>query len=87
MGVDDWHDPSQLALVCLLRGAAMRVDEARRCLLLFNPAQAPVPFALPAGHWQVALDSSVAAVGTTVVAADNLLLGPHTLMVLRCTAT
>ena len=87
MGVDDWHDPNQLALACLLRGSAAHVSEARRCLLLFNPAQVPTPFALPSGGWQVVLDSSGAITGAPAVADGNLLLGPHTLMVLRCTAT
>ncbi len=87
MGVDDWHDTIQHALACLLVGTAARPAEARALLLLFNPAQTPVPFSLPPGHWQVVLDSHRAEAMEPAVAAGNLLLDPHTLMVLRCTPT
>ena len=87
MAVDDWHDPSQRALGCLLQGSVAGPGEATRCLLLFNPAQASTRFALPAGNWQVALDSSAAEPGARGLVCDHLLLGPHTLTVLRCTPT
>jgi len=86
MGVDDWHSATQFALACMLTGPADHAGAAHRLLLLFNPAPLPLAFALPSARWQVALDSSAAS-DARDVAADNLLLGPHTLMVLRCTAT
>lgn len=51
MQVDDWHHGGSLGFACLISGRAA-------LLICFNPEPLDIPFTLPAGQWQVALDSS-----------------------------
>jgi len=51
MQVDDWHHGGSLAFACLISGGSA-------LLICFNPEPLDIPFTLPAGLWQVVLDSS-----------------------------
>ena len=55
MGVEDWHDTDEHALMVRLGD----LDDA--LLLLFNAELAPREFVLPPGVWTVALSSAQAA--------------------------
>lgn len=61
MQLHDWHDGSQHAFACEIVGQADWLEGAPklyRLLIAFNPGSTPTLFALPQGHWQLALDSS-----------------------------
>jgi pullulanase/glycogen debranching enzyme len=56
MQVDDWHHGGSLAFACKI---VSHEDGGRAPLLIcFNPEPLDIPFTLPAGLWQLALDSS-----------------------------
>jgi glycogen operon protein len=75
----EWHDADDAAFAGLLSAAG---DTS--LLIAFNPAAAARRFALPAGVWQVALDSAgVQAEGS--VAADAVDVAAHALLVLQAT--
>ena len=71
----DWHDHAQ-------RGIGVRIERpgrsAQPLLLLFNPGDRELGFRLPAGRWQLLLDSSAEAPPAPavdcVVPARSLLL-------------
>jgi glycogen operon protein len=65
MQVDDWHHGTIGAFACLITGHATsgtsQVPDTGAhapLLLCFNPEALDIPFTLPIGDWQVALDSS-----------------------------
>ena len=82
MQVHDWHDGSQHAFACRIDASPKNhTGGCRHLLIAFNPDAAAVPFVLPAGSWQIALDSSGTL--TTVVAHKPILVPAHSLVVLR----
>jgi glycogen operon protein len=89
MQVHDWHDGGQHAFACRIDAAPEPAGDAdagcRHLLLAFNPEPAPIPFTLPPGAWQLALDSS----GELPAPVPNkpLTVPAHTLVVLRGTPT
>jgi glycogen operon protein len=61
MQVHDWHHGSQHAFACRIDASAINGQAGGGCrhlLIAFNPEPEPTPFTLPAGDWQIALDSS-----------------------------
>jgi isoamylase len=88
MQVHDWHDASQHAFACRIDASPKNHDETSGCrhlLIAFNPEASPTPFTLPAGRWQLALDSSGEL--HAVAPQKPLALPAHTLVVLRDTDT
>jgi glycogen operon protein len=76
----DWHDPGATTFSAWLTDAA----SGRQVLLAFHRGTSPADFALPAGRWTVALDSSgTLAAGTLVAGTASLVLPPHSVVVLR----
>ncbi|MBK9572192.1 MAG: glycogen debranching protein GlgX [Rhodoferax sp.] len=89
MGDKDGTEPATSAMACLLvdaAGAPGDATERGRLLLLFSAEPGPIAYCLPAGRWQVLLNSGNPTDDRTD-AVDTLLLEPHTLMVLRCTVS
>ena len=86
MGAIDWHDEKAQAFACRIDappGAAAPVDPA--LLVLFNGADRALDFRLPAGFWQLALDSSRdlhTALAADAVLAQSLHLPARALVVL-----
>jgi len=56
MQVDDWHHGGSLAFACKI--VSHEADGRAPLLICFNPEPLDIPFTLPAGLWQLALDSS-----------------------------
>jgi isoamylase len=84
MQVHDWHDAAQHAFACRIDASPNNGSVGSGCkhlLIAFNPDERPVAFTLPAGHWQVALDSS--GEGTTLTPHKPLQVSAHALVVLR----
>jgi glycogen operon protein len=88
MQVHDWHDGSLHAFACRIDASPDNglVDGfgCRHLLIAFNPETKRTPFTLPAGTWQLALDS--AGELTTVAPNKPLPMPAHSLVVLRGTA-
>ncbi|HET9820905.1 MAG TPA: glycogen debranching protein GlgX [Burkholderiaceae bacterium] len=91
MQVHDWHDGAQHAFACRIDAAPQAEgdaidDRAAGCdhlLIAFNPEPVPMPFTLPRGAWQLALDSAgVLAAGRV---EQPLTVPAHALVVLRGT--
>jgi glycogen operon protein len=90
MQVHDWHDAAQHAFACRIDASPQNGQTApgsgcRHLLIAFNPESAATPFTLPAGDWQIALDSSGEL--TAVRAGKPLAVPAHSLIVLRDLAT
>jgi isoamylase len=89
MQVHDWHDAQSHAFACkILPGDADAshpdAGGARKLMLAFNPDILPTRFSLPAGRWQVALDSSGELVrGWVPDDGQPLMVPAHALVVLR----
>jgi glycogen operon protein len=84
MQVHDWHDGTQHAFACRIDASPKNHGEAGGCrhlLIAFNPEAAATPFVLPAGRWEIALDSSQSLTGVTPHRA--LAVPAHSLVVLR----
>jgi hypothetical protein len=81
MCTQDWHESGCLPFSCRLQSH----DPARAAiLLLFNPDAKPQAFTLPAGAWQLLLDSSASLPPTHASAASDHLTAPaRSLLVLR----
>jgi isoamylase len=87
MGAADWHDERAAAFACRIDpppAASAPADPP--LLVLFNGEDRALDFRLPAGHWRLALDSSLDLIPT--LAADaalalSLHLPPRALVVLR----
>ncbi|HEX6723469.1 MAG TPA: glycogen debranching protein GlgX [Burkholderiaceae bacterium] len=86
MQVHDWHDAGQHAFACQL-DASPRNGElvgSRHLMLAFNPGASPVEMRLPAGDWEVALDSALTLpAGTRVPSERPLAVPARALVVLR----
>ncbi len=85
MGISHWHDASHHAFACLMLGGATAPEPqgSARLLLAFNPDDKPVRFALPAGPWTVALDSSGDCTAATAVSTGAIAIPAQALVVLR----
>ena len=91
MQVHDWHDAGQHAFACRIDASpkdattAQAVgDGSRHLLIAFNPEATVQAFALPSGHWQVALDSAAELeVGHRPAPHQALDVPAHALVVLR----
>lgn len=84
MGVHDWHDGTRFAFACEIVAAPDEAEGgARRLLVLFNPETSPQPFALPAGHWQLVLDSALELREGPLAEPGALTVPAHALVVLR----
>jgi isoamylase len=85
MQVHDWHDGGQHAFACRIDASPRPLEGngegCRHLLIAFNPEPAPTAFTLPAGDWQVALDTSDAL--PPVVPHKPLAVPAHALVVLR----
>ncbi len=84
MQVHDWHDGAQHAFACRIDASAMNGlagGGCRHLLIAFNPEAAATPFTLPAGDWQIALDSSGEL--PAVRPGKPVLVPAHSLIVLR----
>jgi isoamylase len=84
MQVHDWHDGAQHAFACRIDASpknGMMGSGCKHLLIAFNPDEQPAAFTLPAGQWQVALDSS--GEGTALVPHKPLQVPSHALVVLR----
>jgi pullulanase/glycogen debranching enzyme len=86
MQVHDWHHGAQHAFACRIdaspKGEANAAPNGCRHLLIaFNPEPEVTPFTLPAGAWQIALDSSGEL--TEVRPGKPLSVPAHSLIVLR----
>ena len=80
----DWHDPSQGALACELRGGVdvSTPTPGHRLLLIFNPQADAVLFALDGAAWELVVDSSGELPDSQ--ALKNSVLAPaHAVLVLR----
>ena len=83
MQIHDWHDDSQHALCFhLIVPQGPENLLARQGWMALNPGSEALEFILPAGHWQVLLDTSE-CLSSEVVLADRLILPGHSLLVLR----
>lgn len=80
----DWHDPTQCALACELRGGVDAPASARgqRLLLIFNPQPDAVWFSLDDGAWTLVLDSS-AELSSALPLQNSVLAPAHAVLVLR----
>ena len=58
MQTHDWHAGGQHAFACLLSAPATPAGGSAQLAILFNPEPQATDFGLPAGHWQLAIDSS-----------------------------
>ena len=90
MQVHDWHDAQQRAFACRIDGApsdaAAAQPGSRHLLLAFNPESTPLPFTLPPGQWQVAIDSAgELRAGDFPAAHRPLAIPAHALVALRMT--
>ena len=56
MRIEDWHDASEHALACQIVSGEARTAPL---LILFNPDAEQRRFVLPAGRWQLLLDSTI----------------------------
>ena len=82
MQVHDWHDASQHAFACRIDASPMNHGEAGGCrhlLICFNPEAKATPFTLPAGAWQLAIDTSgeltsLAVLKTLAVPAQSIVV-------------
>ena len=84
MQVHHWHDGAQHAFACRIDASPKNHAEAGGCrhlLIAFNPEASPTTFTLPAGAWQIALDSSQAL--QAWMPDKPLVLPAHSLVVLR----
>jgi glycogen operon protein len=78
MSVDDWHDDSRHCM------AVTGGDAAARLLALFNAEPAAVQFTLPAGPWQLEIDSADPARDSPRPIAGNCLVQPLSVVLLAC---
>jgi isoamylase len=86
MQVHHWHDGSQHAFACRIDASPRNHGEAGGCrhlLIAFNPEAAPTPFVLPAGRWELALDSSGELGAAALVPHKPLTVPAHSMVVLR----
>jgi isoamylase len=88
MQVHDWHDGGQHAFACRIDASPKKIHAApsgcSHLLIAFNPEATPLPFTLPPGQWQVALDSAgELAAGHRPAAQQALAVPAHALVVLR----
>nr|MDP9125573.1 hypothetical protein [Pseudomonadota bacterium] len=87
MGAVDWHDEKARAFACRIDPAPTAAAPADPSLLvLFNGDDRAIDFRLPAGFWQLALDSSLdlhASIAPDAVLAQSLHLPARALVVLR----
>jgi glycogen operon protein len=88
MQVHDWHDGGQHAFACRIDASPKNHLErqglgagCRHLLIVFNPEATATSFVLPAGTWQIALDTSGAL--STVPPQRPLAVPAHCLIVLR----
>jgi glycogen operon protein len=85
MQVHDWHDGAQHAFACRIDASPKNGEPAangcRHLLIAFNPEAKPTLFTLPAGDWQIALDSSGEL--SAVRPHKPLSVPGHSLIVLR----
>jgi hypothetical protein len=83
----DWHDNGNHAFACRLAGAVSDAGEPGETLMVcLNPEPRAIAFSLPAGGWQIALDSSgELARHATLASTDPLPLSmpPRAVVVLR----
>ncbi len=83
MQVHDWHDASQHAFACRIDASPQNHGEPGACrhlLICFNPEATAAAFSLPAGVWQVALDT--AAELAPLTALKTLAVPAHSIVVL-----
>jgi len=83
MQMHDWQDKGSHAFGLLLRGPAT-TKSMDRLMILFNPNTHALTFALPAGHWQLALDGS-AELEDKMTITTAVSLPREALLVLRAT--
>ena len=86
MQVHDWHHGAQHAFACRIDASPMNHGEASGCrhlLIAFNPEPRSLPFTLPAGTWQLALDSTGEL--PPITPHKPLTVPEHALIVLRGT--
>ena len=84
MQVADWHDTHSHAFACKILPGQGAAADAHRLMLAFNPDILPTRFTLPAGRWQVALDSSGELLrGLEPASGAPLMVPAHALVVLR----
>lgn len=82
MQVHDWHDHGSPAFACLLAPAA---KERANLLILFNPETRERAFNLPAGQWQLVVDSSGALASTDGPVGNAIQAPSRALLLLRST--
>jgi glycogen operon protein len=89
MDAADWHDDKAQAFACRIDAAPTAAAPADPSLLvIFNGADRALDFRLPAGFWQLALDSSLALraeIFPDTVLTQSLHLPARALVVLRQT--
>jgi isoamylase len=83
MGIADWHDLSEHAFALLLMPPP-QAPQSPAVLLLFNPVSTPTGFVLPAGRWQLRLDTANERPLPQPIAIEGTAfeLGPHSLALL-----
>jgi len=86
MQVHDWHDGSQHAFACRIDASPDHANGGgcRHLLIAFNPDARPMAFTLPAGTWELALDT--AGELTAVPPHKPLQVPAQAIVVLRGTA-
>ncbi len=57
---EEWQDPAELGLTCLIEVGEGGFTATHRVMLVFNPADTSLRFALPSGSWRRVLNSYTA---------------------------
>jgi pullulanase/glycogen debranching enzyme len=85
MQVHDWHDHHQHAFSCHIDASRLPRPAvgSRHLWLAFNPGPAPLEMRIPAGRWQVALDSALELAVGSRIDAERLAMPAQALVVLR----
>ena len=60
LSVEEWQDPNELGLACVIEVGEGQLSATQRVMLVFNPAHTPLRFELPKGPWRLVLNTATA---------------------------
>jgi glycogen operon protein len=81
LSVADWHDVDAHALACVMSPGV--ASDGARLMLLFNPEPQATQFTLPAGDWQLLLDTSGELPAASAPLRVSQAVPAHALLLLR----